>query len=245
MSTKVSGVSWNGTSWNGTGWNGNRLEWNRLEWNRLEWNRLEWNRLEYKGAREYNKSGRGACPRCYLDSTSGGKPLFLTCSILNFTLTPARCCMKMPVNMKTSRFLLRGFRRPREIACFALGKLERQVMEETWRLGEVSVRDIHRTFDQQIAYTTLMTTLDRLFKKKLLERRKDGRAFVYAPVVSREDLDRGIKEDVVDGLLGHGADGVEPVLACIVDTISERDRELLDELDRLVQEKKRELRRKA
>ena len=150
----------------------------------------------------------------------------------------------MSDGMKTSRFLLRGFRRPREIACFALGKLERQVMEETWRLGEVSVRDIHRTFEERIAYTTLMTTLDRLFKKKLLERRKDGRAFVYFPLVSQDDLDRGIKEDVVDGLLGHGADGVEPVLACIVDTISERDRELLDELDRLVQEKKRELRRK-
>ena len=46
--------------------------------------------------------------------------------------------------MKTSQFLLRGFRRPREIACFALGKLERQVMEEIWRLGEVSVRDVYR-----------------------------------------------------------------------------------------------------
>ena len=147
--------------------------------------------------------------------------------------------------MKTSRFLLRGFRRPREIACFALGNLERKVLEETWRLGEVSVRDIYRAFDEKIAYTTLMTTLDRLYKKNLLERRKDGRAFVYAAVVSQDDLDRGIKEDVVDGLLGQGADGVEPVLACIVDTISERDRELLDELDRLVQEKKRELRRKS
>lgn len=144
-------------------------------------------------------------------------------------------------DMKTSRFLLRGFRRPREIACFALGKLERQVLEETWRLGEVTVRDIHRSFEERIAYTTLMTTLDRLFKKNLLARRKDGRAFLYAALVSREDLDRGIKEDVVDGLLGQGADGVEPILACIVDTISERDRELLDELDRLVQEKKREL----
>ena len=149
----------------------------------------------------------------------------------------------MPDDMKTSRFLLRGFRRPREIACFALGKLERQVMEETWRLREVSVRDIHLAFEERIAYTTLMTTLDRLFKKKLLERRKEGRAFVYVPVVSRDELDHGIKEDVIDGLLGHGADGVEPVLACIVDTLSEHDRELLDELDRLVQEKKRELSR--
>ena len=151
----------------------------------------------------------------------------------------------MPAVMKTTRFLLRGFRRPREIACFALGKLERQVLEETWRLGEVSVRDIYRAFDEKVAYTTLMTTLDRLFKKNLLERRKDGRAFVYAAVLSQADIDQGIKEDVIDGLLGHGADGVGPVLACIVDTISERDRELLDELDRLVQEKKKELRRES
>jgi len=148
----------------------------------------------------------------------------------------------MPTEMNTSRFLLRGFRRPREIACFALGKLERQVLEEIWRLGEVTVRDVYRAFDERIAYTTLMTTLDRLFKKNLLARRKDGRAFLYAALVSQEDLDRGIKEDVVDGLLGQGADGVEPILACIVDTLSERDRELLDELDRLVQEKKREMR---
>lgn len=147
--------------------------------------------------------------------------------------------------MKTTRFLLRGFRRPREIAGFALGKLERQVIEEIWRLGEVSVRDVHRAFDERVAYTTLMTTLDRLFKKNLLDRRKDGRAFLYSALVSREDFDRGIKADVIDGLLGYGADEVEPVLACIVDTISDRDRELLDELDRLVQEKKKELRRKS
>src|ERR1700752_5501025 len=151
----------------------------------------------------------------------------------------------MPTDMKTTRFLLRGFRRPREIACFALGKLERQVLEETWRLGEVSVRDVYRAFEERIAYTTLMTTLDRLFKKNLLERRKDGRAFLYTAVVSRDDLDRGIKEDVVDGLLGHGADGVEPVLACIVDTLSQRDRELLDELDRLFLEKKQALKNGA
>ena len=146
--------------------------------------------------------------------------------------------------MNSSRFLLRGFRRPREIACFALGKLERQVIEEIWRLGEVSVRDVVRAFDERIAYTTIMTTLDRLYKKNLLERRKDGRAFLYTALVDRDDFDHGIKADVVDGLLGVGADGVGPVLACIVDTVSERDRELLDELDRLVQEKKRELQTK-
>jgi predicted transcriptional regulator len=127
----------------------------------------------------------------------------------------------------------------------ALGKLERQVLEEAWRRGELSVRDVFVSFDEQIAYTTLMTTLDRLYKKKLLERRKDGRAFLYSAALTREEFEHGIREDVVDGLLGRGAEGIGPVLACIVDTVSERDRELLDELDRLVKEKKRELRRKS
>jgi len=142
--------------------------------------------------------------------------------------------------MKTSRFLLRGFKRPREVASEALGKLERAVLNEAWQRDEVSVRDIYLAFGENIAYTTLMTTLDRLFKKNILTRRKDGRAFLYAPAVSPDEFERGIREDVIEGLLGHGSD-VQPVLACIVDTVSERDRELLDELDRLIKEKRREL----
>ncbi len=170
--------------------------------------------------------------------------------------------------MKSPRFLLRGFRRPREIASDALGRLERLVLEEIWRraeiqgpnqsfaqekLGsqgrsevqrEISVRDIYVSFDRRVAYTTLMTTLDRLYKKGLLSRRKSGRAFLYSAQVTREEFEQGIAADVIDGLLGRGAHGVEPVLACIVDTVSQNDRELLDELDRLIREKRRELEEK-
>jgi len=126
----------------------------------------------------------------------------------------------------------------------SLGKLEREVMDFAWRRGEVSVRDVHQAFDEGVAYTTLMTTLDRLHKKGLLDRRKDGRAFVYSPRISPEEFEQGIARDLIDGLLGRGPEGVEPVLACIVEAVSERDRSLLDELDRLVKEKRRELRRK-
>jgi predicted transcriptional regulator len=145
--------------------------------------------------------------------------------------------------MKRPQFTLRGFRRPREVMFPALGKLEREVMEETWRRGEISVREMHRAFDERTAYTTLMTTLDRLHKKGLLARRKDGRAFLYSPSVSREQFKQGVAEDVIEGLLSLGTESVEPVLACIVEAVSEHDRDLLDELDRLVKEKKRELRR--
>ena len=142
--------------------------------------------------------------------------------------------------MKTPRFLLRGFRRPSEMALSALGPLERQVLDETWQRGEVSVRDLCVAFGDQVAYTTIMTTLDRLYKKHLLYRRKLGRAFLYTPAVSREQLETGIREDVIEGLLDR-TEGIQPVLACIVDAVSERDRELLDELERLVLEKKRQL----
>src|SRR6185369_10609832 len=136
--------------------------------------------------------------------------------------------------MKTPRFLLRGFRRPQEVASLALGKLERQVLDQVWTRSEVSVRDVFLAFEERIAYTTLMTTLDRLYKKRLLDRRKDGRAFLYTPAVSQQEFEHGIREDVIDGLLGHGAEAVQPVLACIVDTVSDHDRELLDELERLI-----------
>ncbi|MCA1591542.1 MAG: BlaI/MecI/CopY family transcriptional regulator [Acidobacteria bacterium] len=124
-----------------------------------------------------------------------------------------------------------------------LGKLEREVMEEVWRRGELSVADVQQAFDERVAYTTLMTTLDRLFRKDLLARHKSGRAFIYSPRVSRKEFEQGVAEDVIDGLLDRDAEGVEPLLACIVETVSERDRELLDKLYRLVQEKRRELQR--
>jgi predicted transcriptional regulator len=145
--------------------------------------------------------------------------------------------------MRPPRFLLRGFRRPNEVASLALGKLERAVLNETWNRREVSVREVYLAFEERIAYTTVMTTLDRLYKKRLLGRRKEGRAFFYSPAMSREEFDHGIREDVIDGLLGSGAEGVRPALACIVETVSENDRELLDELERLIREKKRELKR--
>ena len=124
-----------------------------------------------------------------------------------------------------------------------LGPLEREVMELIWRrpeeAAEVSVRDIHLAFEGRLAYTTLMTTLDRLRKKGLLERRKEGRAFFYSPRFSPDEFERSVAREAINMLLGRGSNGVEPILACIVDAVSERDRALLDELDRLIKEKRR------
>ncbi|HEX5081280.1 MAG TPA: BlaI/MecI/CopY family transcriptional regulator [Blastocatellia bacterium] len=143
---------------------------------------------------------------------------------------------------------LHPFKKTGESATSDLGPLEREVMETIWRhpdrATEVSVRDIHQAFNERLAYTTLMTTLDRLHKKGLLDRRKQGRAFFYSPRFSPDEFERGVARNVIDMLLGRGADGVEPILACIIDAVSEHDRAMLDELDRLIKEKRRELKGK-
>ena len=137
--------------------------------------------------------------------------------------------------------MLRGSARPREAIMASLGTLERRTLEEVWQRKEVSVRQIEMAFGETIAYTTVMTTLDRLYKKGFLTRRKSGRAFLYAPRLSPEELERGLTEDVISGLLDTVTERVEPVLACIVDAVSDRDRDLLDDLERLVQEKRHEI----
>ena len=72
----------------------------------------------------------------------------------------------------------------------ATGELERRVLEVLWN-GEApaTARDIHTVLAQQrrIAYTTVLTTLVRLWKKDVLRRELRGRAFVYSPVETREE----------------------------------------------------------
>ncbi len=140
--------------------------------------------------------------------------------------------------------MIRGYKPPREAVLTSLGTLERQALDEVWRRKEVFVRDVVDALGDRFAYTTVMTTLDRLYKKGYLERRKDGRAYAYTAKFSRDDLQIGLAGDFIAGLIDRATGGAEPVLACIVDAVTDKDRELLDDLERLVNQKKAELAKK-
>jgi predicted transcriptional regulator len=117
------------------------------------------------------------------------------------------------------------------------GALELRVLDAVWRHGkEVAVRDIHPDFPGS-AYTTLMTTLDRLHRKGVLERRKVGRAFAYRAVSSRQELESGLVTKALQSVL-KGA-SAQPILSFFVEEVSRQDDKLLDELERLVREKRR------
>lgn len=129
----------------------------------------------------------------------------------------------------------------RQVPVEQLGALESELMERLWDRGETSVRDLHVELAPRLAYTTIMTTLDRLFKKGLLERRLAGRAFFYKAKTGKE----GYNHQLTQHLLGIAVQesGREAVLSSFVDYVSESDRKLLDELDELIKAKKRSLRR--
>jgi predicted transcriptional regulator len=119
-----------------------------------------------------------------------------------------------------------------------LGRLEREVMDIVWRSGSVNVRDVRRQLSKPAAYTTVMTTLDRLFKKGLLGRERDGRAFVYRAALSRQHVEAAVASGLLIGLLETGPGGARPVLSNLVDVIGDRDDALLDELEDLVRRKR-------
>ena len=142
-------------------------------------------------------------------------------------------------------FLLRGFRRPRAVVETALGRLERDVLERLWSEdGAVSVRALGESFGGTLAYTTLMTTLDRLHKKGLVERERAGRAFFYRPSYTREQLETGVQTDLIDAMLGTDAAAARPVMSTFVDAVGQRDAALLDELAELIKSRQRSARKR-
>lgn len=127
----------------------------------------------------------------------------------------------------------------------AFGPLEIRVLETLWERDTAGcVRDVQPHFPG-VAYTTLMTTLDRLFRKGILSRRKSGRAFYYTPKMSQAQLVSQLAGSTLATLLPGDAASMRPFMSMFVDTVSERDRGLLDELEQLVRARRDELKERG
>jgi predicted transcriptional regulator len=121
------------------------------------------------------------------------------------------------------------------------GPLEWRVLVALWdREGPASVRDLHPAFPET-AYTTLMTTLDRLRRKGVLDRTKHGRAFYYRPCLTRPEFEAAWAADAFRVVLAGDSSAVGPLLSFFVDAVGDRDHELLDELEALVRSRQAEI----
>ena len=114
------------------------------------------------------------------------------------------------------------------------------MLDALWARGSATVRELVEGVCQKLAYTTVMTTLDRLFKKGLLTRSEEGRAFRYVPRFSREELHREAVGHALRQLLDASPASSLP-LSFLVEILGERDAQLLDDLRKVVERKRREL----
>lgn len=115
----------------------------------------------------------------------------------------------------------------------SLGELERSVMEELWaaRVPQ-SVREVHAVLSgrRDLAYTTVMTVLDRLAKKGLVRRERDGRAYLYTPEQTRDEL---VAELMHTALEGDADDRTAALVAFVSRVSPEEAAAMRDALARL------------
>ena len=121
----------------------------------------------------------------------------------------------------------------------SLGDLETEVLKALWRIEQGTVPEVLQalSWDRSLAYTTVMTVLNRLVEKSAVERLKEGRFFVYFPLVSREAVAGTALRRVIDRFfdgLGHRA------MAQLLSEDEELDDEGLERLERLIEQRRKE-----
>ena len=135
------------------------------------------------------------------------------------------------------KIALRGFKPGALGASHVLGELESSVMEILWQESSRSVTEVEDELRKRrnIAHTTVLTTLDRMFRKGYLSREKQGKAFVYSARYSRDEFEQGMAQEVLGALLGNYR---TPALSAFVDLVGEND-DTLDQLESMIRDKRR------
>lgn len=137
------------------------------------------------------------------------------------------------------RFKLSSFRPAESGIRKALGDLEADIMELVWQKDVTSVREVHEALeaDRDIAYTTVMTVMSRLSDKGILQKEREGKHYLYRPVISKEEFSRTMFTSVVSGFK---ADLGKQALSFFVESLTE-DEDTLKELERLIREKRNQV----
>ena len=117
-----------------------------------------------------------------------------------------------------------------------LGPLEANIMEAIWasKKTPITVRETHAALNKtkKIAYTTVMSTMDRLFDKSLLERKiekgRGGLYYVYWPKLEKRNFQKSAVREVLASLIGNFG---EAVTSCLIEetNMGEGDRKALQE----------------
>lgn len=107
--------------------------------------------------------------------------------------------------------------------------------------GSANVQQVAALLTTPLAYTTVMTTLDRLFKKGLLHREKQDRAFVYSASLTAREIEERRAKGLIQRFFTGSAQRPELLLSCLVDAVHSYDTRMLDELEKKIRVAKQKL----
>ncbi|MAI91752.1 BlaI/MecI/CopY family transcriptional regulator [Ponticaulis sp.] len=118
-----------------------------------------------------------------------------------------------------------------------LGDLEVATLEAVWSVGALDARQLHARIGEQrgISLQTVQSTLERLFKKSVLEREKVSHAYVYSPRLSREDVMAKLVSDTLSRFGDNRNDGLLAAFSGLTETA---DDDVLATLEALIAERK-------
>jgi len=114
--------------------------------------------------------------------------------------------------------------------------LELQFLKILWEKSPrpvSEIRDVLAESGRDIAHTSVITTLNTMVKKRLLARKKEGKAFLFSPRVSREQVSRSVLGDVINRVFDGSA---KSVLMGLFEH-SDINREELKELRKLIDQR--------
>jgi len=128
-----------------------------------------------------------------------------------------------------------------------LGPLEANVIEAIWtsKKKPVTVREIYETLKKKtkIAYTTVMSTMNRLYDKGLLDRRiergKGGLFYVYWPKLEKHNFEKSAVREVISSLLKNFGEIVTSSFIEEATTSEEELKALREQLDKILKEKRK------
>lgn len=111
------------------------------------------------------------------------------------------------------------------------GDLEFALLAALWEHEnrQASARELHDEVGQPrgIVYTTVAKVLDRLFDKRLVKRRRVGRAYVYSPVAKRGETQRAMARSLLESIVGEDP---MPAIAALIGAIEDVSPRMLDQL---------------
>ncbi len=125
-----------------------------------------------------------------------------------------------------------------------LGHLEQDIMNVLWAregaTGKEVLVEIRRS--RKIAITTVLTVLERLTKKGLVEKAKGESVYIFKPVYTKDEFTREVSQAVLEGVLELWSG---PAVASFVDILAQKDPKELDRLSRIISTKKLELEKRS